>query len=133
MIEALIANLTETQALATLAHGRTRATAAELEAALRGRVTPHHRYMLQLHLDHLDVLNAAIAHIDKEVDGSLEPFRIAIEMLTTIPGVSSLATEVMASKIGIDISRFKTEGHLISWAGLCPKTTKAPASADPHG
>jgi hypothetical protein len=36
-------------------------------------------------------------------------------MLTTIPGVSSLAAEVIVSEIGIDMSRFKTEGHLISW------------------
>jgi transposase len=46
-------------------------------------------------------------------------------MLTTIPGVSSLAAEVMVSEIGIDMSRFKTEGHLISWAGLCPKNDES--------
>jgi transposase len=67
--------------------------------------------MLQLHLDHLDAVNAAIARIDKEVDANVEPFRVAIEMLTTIPGVSSLAAEVMVSEISIDMSRFKTEGH----------------------
>jgi len=125
MIEALIAGETAPQALAALAHGRIRATAAELEAALRGRVTPHHRFMLQLHLDHLDAVNAAIARIDKEVDGNVEPFRAAIEMLTTIPGISSLAAEVMVSEIGIDMSRFKTQGHLISWAGLCPKNDES--------
>jgi transposase len=67
MIEALIADETNPEALAALAHGRIRATATELEAALRGRVTAHHRFMLQLHLDHLDAVNAAIARIDKEV------------------------------------------------------------------
>jgi transposase len=125
MIEALIGGETDPEALAALAHGRIRATKAELEAALRGRVTPHHRFMLQLHLDHLDAVNAAIARIDKEVEGNLEPFRVAIEMLTTIPGVSSLAAEVMVSEIGIDMSRFKTDGHLISWAGLCPKNDES--------
>jgi Transposase IS116/IS110/IS902 family len=75
--------------------------------------------MLQLHLDHLDAVNAAIAGIDKEVDANVEPFRVAIEMLTTIPGVSSLAAEVMVSEIGIDMSRFKTEGHLISSNRCC--------------
>jgi transposase len=125
MIEALIADETNPEALAALAHGRIRATATELGAALRGRVTAHHRFMLQLHLDHLDAVNAAIARIDKEVDGNVEPFRVAIEMLTTIPGVSSLAAEVIVSEIGIDMSRFKTEGHLISWAGLCPKNDES--------
>src|ERR1035441_3224101 len=125
MIEALIAGQTDPETLAALAHGRIRATTDELEAALRGRVTPHHRFMLQLHLDHLDAVNAAIARIDQEVDANVEPFRIAIEMLTTIPGVSNLAAEVMVSEIGIDMSRFKTEGHLISWAGLCPKNDES--------
>jgi transposase len=77
--------------------------------------------MLRLHPDHLDAVNAAIARIDKEVDANVEPFRVACEMLTTIPGVSSLAAEVIVAEIGIDMSRFKTEGHLISWAVLCPK------------
>ena len=99
--------------------------AAELEAALRGRVTAHHRFMLRLHLDHLDAVDAAIARIDKEVSGNVEPFRVAIEMLTTIPGISSLAAEVMVSEIGIDMSRFQTEGQLISWAGLCPRNDES--------
>jgi transposase len=125
MIEALIAGETDPGTLAALAHRRIHASAEELEAALRGRVTPHHRFMLQLHLDHLDAVNAAIARIDKEVDANVEPFRAAIEMLTTIPGVSSLAAEVIAAEIGIDMSRFETEGHLISWAGLCPKNDES--------
>jgi transposase len=125
MIEALIAGQTDAQALAALAHGRIRASKEELEASLRGRVTAHHRFMLRLHLNHLDAVDAAIACIDKEVGANVEPFRVAIEMLTTIPGISSLAAEVMVSEIGIDMSRFQTEGHLISWAGLCPRNDQS--------
>lgn len=125
IIEALIDGQTAPQALATLAHRNIKATAAELEASLRGRVTAHHRFMLRLHLDHLDAVDAAIARIDKEVDGNVEPFRAAIEMLSTIPGISSLTAEVIVSEIGIDMSRFPTEGHLISWAGLCPKNDES--------
>src|SRR5580658_2893523 len=86
IIEALIAGQTMPQALATLAHRRIHATVDELEAALRGRVTAHHRFMLRLHLDQVDAVDAAIACIDKEVDGNVEPFRAVVEMLTTIPG-----------------------------------------------
>ena len=63
--------------------------------------------------------------IDKEVDSNVEPFRVAIEMLKTIPGVSSLSAQVIVSEIGIDMSRFPTEGDLISWAGLCPKNDES--------
>jgi transposase len=125
MIEALIDGQAAPEALAALAHGRLQATPAELEASLRGRVTAHHRFMLRLHLDHLDALDAAIGRIDKEVDCNVEPFRVAIEMLTTIPGVSRLSAEVIVSEIGIDMSRFPTEGHVISWAGLCPKNDES--------
>ena len=48
MIEALIGGETDPQALAALAHRRIKATSAELEAALRGRVTKHHRFALRL-------------------------------------------------------------------------------------
>ena len=125
MIEALIAGQTDPQVLASLAHVRIRATAAELEAALRGRVTAHHRFMLQLHLDHLDAVDAAIARIDKEVDGNVEPFRTAVQMLSDIPGISNLSAQMILSEIGTDMSRFETDGNLISWAGLCPRNDES--------
>jgi hypothetical protein len=66
-----------------------------------------------------------MARIDQEIDGNVEPFRVAIEMLSTIPGLSSLSAGVIVSEIGIDMSRFPTEAHLISWAGLCPKNDES--------
>ena len=125
MLEALIAGETDPLKLAVLAHRRIQASAAELEAALRGRVTAHHRFLLQLHLDHVDALDAAIARIDREVDGNVEPFRAAIELLTTIPGVSRLSAEVIVSEIGLDMERFATDAQLIGWAGLCPRNDES--------
>jgi transposase len=125
MLAALIEGESDPRALAALAHERIRATAAELEAALRGRVTAHHRFLLKLHLDHLDAVEAAIARIDREVSANVEPFRTAVEMLSGIPGVSSLSAEVLVSEIGIEMNRFPTEGHLISWAGLCPRNDES--------
>jgi transposase len=120
MIEALIAGQTDPQTLAALAHRNLHATPTALEDALRGRVTGHHRFLLQLHLGHLDAVDAAIAAIDGEVDRTVGPFRAAIELLNTIPGVSALSAEVIVAEIGIDMSRFPTDAQLISWAGLCP-------------
>ena len=125
MIEALIGGETDPQALAALAHRRIKATSAELEAALRGRVTKHHRFALRLLLQHIDAIDAAITEIDREVDANIEPFRTAITILSTIPGVSQLSAEVIAPEIGVDMGRFPTEGHLISWAGLCPKNDES--------
>ena len=126
MIEALIAGETDPNALAALAHRRIKASPAELEAALRGRVSDHHRFMLRLLLQHIDAIEAAITQIDQEVDAQVEPFRTTIQLLTTIPGINELSACVILAEIGRDMSRFPTAGHLISWAGLCPKNDESP-------
>jgi transposase len=125
MIEALIAGENDPDTLAGLAHRRVKAPWQELREALRGRVREHHRFMLRLHLSHIDALDGAVAEIDREVDTHVEPFRTAITILTTIPGVSDLSARVIMAEIGNDMSRFPTDGHLISWAGLCPKNDES--------
>jgi transposase len=125
MIEALVAGETNPDALAALAHRRIKASPAELEAALRGRVTRHHRFLLGLHLQQIDAIDTAIDQIDPEVDALVEPFRTAVQLLTTIPGIDALSACVILAEIGHDMSRFPTAGHLISWAGLCPKNDES--------
>ena len=125
MIAAIIAGETDATSLARLANSRLKASPAELQAALHGRVTKRHRFLLKLHLSQIDTFDCAIAEIDTEVETNLEPFRTAIDILTTIPGVGPLAARVIVSEIGTDMSRFPTAGHLISWAGLCPKNDES--------
>ncbi len=126
MVEALIAGESDPDRLAQLAHRRIKAPPETLREALRGRVTRRHRFLLQLHLQQIDAIDAAIDQIDQEVDADLEPFRAAIALLITIPGVSVLSAEIILAEIGLDMSRFPTAGHLISWAGLCPKNDESP-------
>jgi transposase len=125
MLEALIAGQTDPKELAAMAHSRLHATPAELEAALRGRVTAHHRFMLRLHLDQIDSIEEAIARIDKQVNDNDQHFRAAVELLKSVPGVGSLAAEVIVSEIGVEMDRFATAGNLVSWAGLCPKNDES--------
>ena len=125
MIEALIAGESDPGRLAQLAHPRLKATPEALREALRGRVTRHHRLLLRLHLQQIAAINAAIEQIDREVDAQVEPFRAMIALLTTIPGVDELSACVILAEIGRDMSRFSTAGHLISWAGLCPRNDES--------
>jgi transposase len=125
MIEALIAGKTNPVEIAGLASRRLQASPAQLSEALRGRVTRHHRFLLRLHLDQIDAFDRAIQEIDKEVEANLAPFRPLIPVLTSIPGIGELAARVMLAEIGTDMSRFPTSGHLISWAGLCPKSDES--------
>jgi transposase len=125
MIEALIAGETDPDALAALAHRRIKAPPPVLREALRGRVTNHHRFLLQLHLDHIKGLDTAIDAIDREVDTQIEPFRIAVLLLTTIPGVNDLGAQVIRAEIGGDMSRFPNDANLLSWAGFCPQSDES--------
>ena len=61
MLEALAAGETDPARLAALAHPRLSGDAGAAREALRGRVTAHHRFLLRLHLDQVDALDAAIA------------------------------------------------------------------------
>jgi transposase len=105
--------------------GRVKASRSELIVALRGRVSAHHRFMLKLHLDHIDTLDKAIAQIETEVGLGLQPFRHAAKLLSTMPGLSSVSAHVVVAEIGIDMSRFATAGHLLSWACLCPRNDES--------
>ena len=88
-------------------------------------MTRHHRFLLRLHLNQIDALDAAIAAIDREVDAQLAPFRTAIRRLSSIPGIGDLGAQVIVSEIGTDMGRFPTAGHLLSWAGLCPRNDES--------
>jgi transposase len=131
MIEAMIAGETEPSTLAALAHSSIKASPEELTAALKGRLTEHHRFLLQLYLGQWDAVEAAIRTVDEEIDGRITrmdeeeaahqaTFRSLVALLCTIPGVSTLAATTILAEIGRDMSRFQTAGHLVAWAGLCP-------------
>ena len=125
IIGALIAGERDPDALLRLVQRGVKAPPERLRAALTGRVTERHRFLLRLHLRQIDALEAAIAEIDQEVDRDLDPFRQAVRLLRTIPGLSDLTAQVIVSEIGLDMSRFPTAGHLISWAGLCPRNDES--------
>jgi transposase len=48
-------------------------------------------------------------------------FRMAGVDLTVIEGISETTALVILSEIGLDLSRFPTEKHFVSWLGLCPQ------------
>lgn len=125
IIQALIDGETDPAKLAALAHWKVRASAATLREALRGRIKRHHRFLLQLHMQQIDAFDAAIAELDREVDTGLACFRDAVERLSTIPGISQLSAQVIVSEIGTDMTRFATDAHLRSWAGLCPRNDQS--------
>jgi transposase len=120
MIAALIAGEEGPEQLADRARGRLRQKIPALQAALRGRVTEHHRFQLRLLLDHWAHLGALIGRLGARIEGVMAPFAQAAERLTTIPGVEQRTAEVVLAEIGTDMGQFPSAAHLASWAGLCP-------------
>jgi transposase len=125
VLQAIIDGHTDPEFLLTRISTRVKASRAELREALRGHITAHHRFMLKLHLEHIDALDRAIATLEQEVGAGLEPFRQAAQLVSTIPGMSSLASHVVVGEIGIDMSRFATPAHLLSWACICPRNDES--------
>jgi transposase len=121
MLQALVAGETDPERLAGLTRGRLKASHAQLVDALHGRVTAHHRFMLQLHLEQITALETGLATLDQRLTDALQPFRAARDLLTTIPGVSRIVAAVLLAEIGDDVRSFPTAGHLVSWAGVAPR------------
>lgn len=121
ILKALIAGERDPARLVAVTTGRLKATRTALIDALDGRITPHHRYLIHLHLTQIESLERAVHDLDAHLGDALAPFRSAIALLTTIPGVSDTAARVILAEIGDDMTRFPSAGHLVSWAGLCPR------------
>jgi transposase len=125
MLEAVIKGEADPEKLADLAQGNARKKRAELIEALRGRVTAHHRTMLKFHLDVIRALKRTLEELDAAVGKALTSIRERAQLLTTMPGISDIAAQVLVAEIGVDMRRFPDPGHLISWAGLCPRSDES--------
>jgi transposase len=47
--------------------------------------------------------------------------------LDEIPGISTRAAQIIIAEVGLDMARFPTAAHLVSWAKLCPRTIQSGA------
>jgi transposase len=120
MLEALIEGQTDPKRLAELARGTLRSKRPQLERALLGRVTEHHRFQLRGLLDQVYHLDAQVARYDARVEAVLTPYAAAAGRLETIPGVSRRTAEVILAEVGADMGQFPSAGHLCAWAGMSP-------------
>ena len=125
MLGALISGETDPAKLADLRDPRLKTPRDELMKALRGKVTQHHRFMLRMHLDQIAATDDGIAQLDAQITELTSPLAEIVERLAAIPGMSDTSASVVLAEIGPDMSRFPTAGHLISFAGLCPKMDRS--------
>jgi transposase len=120
MLDALTGGEQDAEALAQLARGRLRAKLPELRLALTGRVQPHHRFLLERILAHIDFLEESLERIQQEIEQHLRPFEEAMTLAQSVIGVQETAAAAILAEIGTDMTRFPSDKHIASWAGVCP-------------
>lgn len=153
MVEALIAGERDPRVLAGLARGRMRSKHDALVEALTGRFDDHHAELARMLLDQIDSLTTQIAHLTTRIeqliaaipaaqgvdpDGTTgpgaglaegAPMLPAVDRLDEITGIGRDTAQVIIAEIGLDMTRFPTPGHLVSWAKLSPRTIQSGAKS----
>ncbi len=121
MMRALIAGQRDPVVLAAMAKGRPRAKTTALQEALTGFFTDHHATILHMMLANIDRLSGQIAALDAQVAAASAPFAHQVDQLDAITAVGLTSAQELIAEIGVDMSRFPTAAHLVSWAKFCPQ------------
>src|SRR6266478_6807473 len=143
MITAMIAGERDPRVLANMAQTRMRAKHDALVEALTGMFDSHHGELAEMELDQIAFLNKRIGKLEASIretlaqipaaqgvnaDGTTGPdagrgpdaaVLPAALRLAEIPGVSEQMAAAIIAETGLDMTRFPTAAHLVSWAGLC--------------
>jgi transposase len=88
----------------------------QLKAALAGKLTSHHRVLLQELLQ----LSATLDRSDREIAERLRPHDALIERIDAVTGLARRSIEVLLGELGWDMSHFPDAAHAASWVGICP-------------
>jgi transposase len=131
MLEALIAGQRDPWVLADLARGSMRGKKSVLQEALTGQFRDHHGWLLRMMLDRIDALSAQIDQLTARIDEAIAPFARQVAQLDEIPGVGRTGAQELIAEIGVDMSRFPTAGHLVSWARYAPRARQSAGKAKP--
>jgi len=142
MLRALMKGEGDATVLADLSKGSLRCKIPELRRALEGRLTAHHRFLLQRYWEQLERLEDQTRQLEAEIaqrmqptaeetaqaleglpDGSplpLSPREEAIELWMELPGVGRITASSLVAELGVNMEQFPSAAHLASWAALCP-------------
>jgi len=139
MIAAMIAGERDPAVLAAMAQKRMKAKHQDLVAALTGMMFgEHHAHLCRMLLNQIRYLGEDIEILQDKITACLEAMPAAqgaaagagaapdaaalptVHRLAQIPGVSEDLARSIIAETGLDMSRFPTAAHLVSWAGLAP-------------
>jgi transposase len=119
MVEGLIAGRTAAE-LAALGRGKLKSSEEVLQAAMDGELSPRHRLVLNMALDHLHYLEQQLTPLDRYLIAAMKPYAWAWHLLQTIPGIDEIGAAMILIEIGDKMQRFGSPSRLASWTALCP-------------
>jgi transposase len=122
IMDHLIAGERNPKVLAQLARARARRKIAELEEALEGAefFTAEHAALLAAMLARIDRVNAEIDELTAVIERLLAPYEEQLQQAESMPGWGRRSAQDAVAETGVDMTRFRTGGHLSSWAGKTP-------------
>jgi transposase len=143
ILEAIAGGERDPRVLAAMTHGNVRGGSAAIGKALEGMLLGgHHPALIRMHLDHIALLDRLVTEVEDEIEAALAAIPAAwgvsadgvasaapgpaaavlpaAERLAEIPGVSLKLAMAIIAETGLDMTRFPTAAHLVSWAGLTP-------------
>ena len=122
IMDHLIAGERNPKILAQLARARARRKITELEEALEGAefFTAEHAALLAAMLARIDRGNAEIDELTAVIERLLAPYEEQLEQAESMPGWGRRSAQDAVAETGVDMTRFRTGGHLSSWAGKTP-------------
>lgn len=101
--------------------GNLKADKAQLADDLNGVMTPLQRKLIKEVLAHIDELEEHIRNLEDDIDNHMkDEEKMASAAIQEIPGIADASANAIIAVIGTDMSRFPTDAHISSWAGLCP-------------
>jgi transposase len=131
MLEALIAGQRDPYVLAQMARGSMHKKISVRQEALTGHFPDHHGYLLRMMPGRVDALTAQIEALTGRIEEVIAPFACQVAQLDEVPGIGRTSEQELVAEIGIDMTRFPTAGHLVSWPSTRPRPNSRPAGANP--
>jgi transposase len=131
MLEALIAGQRDPAVLAELALGRMRGKKSVLQEALTGHFGDHHGYLLRMMGDRVDAITGQVEALTVKIGKAIAPFAVQVAQLDEIPGVGKTGAQELTAETGVDMARFPTAGHLVSWAKFAPRAKQSAGKSRP--
>jgi len=122
IIDAMISGEDNIEKLVKYKHGRMQVSDEDLASALKGNLTPHHKFMLQTIKMSIEEKQKILTTLDEQIDTHLKANELELDanLLTSIPGVGKDGAAYILAEIGNNMEQFPDEKHLSSWAGISP-------------